>query len=346
MGVPWPRSPLALSALLLQSLLFLVAATSAVAQIPKPVLTARLSGQNDNGPADAVGSSRFDLTYHANGKTTMGFAITGVSGLPAGDKLILAHIHVGTVDVHDGKVVVNLVPYINFTDFTLTGAAAGRLAIDTALADAIYSNPDGYYVNVHSNVYPAGLIRGQLADPYSANQQPAANSLRFSSALLGSNEPNSTSNGSGSAKFAFSSINSTTELVEFLLNVTGLDFIFLAHIHAGAASVSGPVVIDFVPAIRFGSFNTNHYYRGYVTTNKTLVDNITAPPDNYYTNIHTNKYPAGAVRGQLAANTTSGSNPAPPPPVNMTGGGYSRSLPSWLAYGFSFLGVAATGALL
>jgi len=67
-----------------------------------------------------------------------------------------AHIHAGVAG-EAGPVVAPL---------ELTGRDTGLVATgtttDTELAAAILANPAGYYVNVHTDVCPAGAVRGQL----------------------------------------------------------------------------------------------------------------------------------------------------------------------------------------
>jgi len=44
-----------------------------------------------------------------------------------------------------------------------TGHASGcRSEVDPEVLKRILTNPAGFYVNVHTTVYPAGAIRGQL----------------------------------------------------------------------------------------------------------------------------------------------------------------------------------------
>lgn len=68
-----------------------------------------------------------------------------------------AHIHIGDRDTAGG-VVQALTP-------PTTGRSDG-CAINAALADALVADPSGYYVNVHSTLFPAGAVRGQLAGPH------------------------------------------------------------------------------------------------------------------------------------------------------------------------------------
>jgi hypothetical protein len=64
-----------------------------------------------------------------------------------------------------------------------------------------------------------------------------------------------------------------------------------AHIHVGAPDVAGPVVVGLSPPNAFGlSFGC---------TTDADADAIAANPSNYYVNVHTTDFPAGAIRGQL-----------------------------------------------
>jgi CHRD domain len=65
-----------------------------------------------------------------------------------------------------------------------------------------------------------------------------------------------------------------------------------SHIHKGAKGTSGPVVIPL-------SLATPVKHSGCVTAKKSLILAIQAHPSRYYVNVHTAKYPAGAIRGQL-----------------------------------------------
>src|SRR5581483_11210457 len=70
-----------------------------------------------------------------------------------------AHIHIGSADIA-GPVVVPLnVP----TEGTSAGCTEG---IDRTLIRSIMNNPTDYYVNIHTDEYPGGAIRGQLNFPH------------------------------------------------------------------------------------------------------------------------------------------------------------------------------------
>jgi CHRD domain len=66
-----------------------------------------------------------------------------------------------------------------------------------------------------------------------------------------------------------------------------------AHIHVGAEDVAGPVVVGLdAPNARGFSANC-------ANVDPALAAAIAETPANYYVNVHTADFPAGAVRGQL-----------------------------------------------
>ncbi len=70
--------------------------------------------------------------------------------------VVAAHIHPAPVGV-PGPVAV---PLFSGT-FDGTDRTRGCVSAN-GLASAILANPSGYYVNIHSTVYPAGAVRAQL----------------------------------------------------------------------------------------------------------------------------------------------------------------------------------------
>ncbi|GAA6525454.1 CHRD domain-containing protein [Intrasporangium sp. DVR] len=70
------------------------------------------------------------------------------------DPVIGAHIHSAPAGV-SGPIVVPLAAPVS-------GSSEGCVDVDRDLAKAILKAPQVFYVNVHTTVYPAGAIRGQL----------------------------------------------------------------------------------------------------------------------------------------------------------------------------------------
>jgi hypothetical protein len=87
-------------------------------------------------------------------------------------------------------------------------------------------------------------------------------------------------------------------------NLTGTPI--MAHIHKGAAGVAGPVVIALTtddpadpPFSDLGAHSATGC-RDLTPTEETAAGDIVGHPANYYVNVHTTDFTAGAERGQLA----------------------------------------------
>jgi hypothetical protein len=66
-----------------------------------------------------------------------------------------------------------------------------------------------------------------------------------------------------------------------------------AHIHVGASSAFGAVVVALIPP------GTTGVSFGCVSASRDLIAAIRKNPSNYYINVHTTDFPDGAIRGQL-----------------------------------------------
>ena len=67
-----------------------------------------------------------------------------------------------------------------------------------------------------------------------------------------------------------------------------------AHIHVGASTTTGGVVVGLTPPDEDGTSS------GCVSADPALIKAIRQNPENYYVNVHTTDFPGGAVRGQLS----------------------------------------------
>ncbi len=101
------------------------------------------AGVPNQGDPDGSGTAQLKINP---GQQEVCWAIH-VSGV---DPIIAAHIHVAPTTT-TGPVVIPLNPYMS-----------GCTHVDRALALALITNPDAYYVNVHNMTYPSGAMRGQL----------------------------------------------------------------------------------------------------------------------------------------------------------------------------------------
>lgn len=105
------------------------------------------------GPGDIGASGDARITVDpVTGEICWDLTVRNIDGT-----VTAAHIHVGDRDVA-GPVVQGLSAPV--------GGHSDGCATNSTLATQIVADPSGYYVNVHSTVYPAGAVRGQLAGPH------------------------------------------------------------------------------------------------------------------------------------------------------------------------------------
>ena len=137
------------------------------------VFTATMTSANEvppvsNAEAGATGTATitFNLTRGANNVitgATVDFSST-VSNMPAGSSLTRAHIHTGAAGVAGGVLVdTGLTPAAAIAIVNGSGTLTfNGVGIDATVAQNIIDNPAGFYFNVHSLLYPGGVVRGQL----------------------------------------------------------------------------------------------------------------------------------------------------------------------------------------
>jgi hypothetical protein len=133
-------------------------------------------------------------------------------------------------------------------------------------------------------------LLGLLCIPGLALAAASAATKTFTTTLLGSNEvPKGAPNGSGKAVITLN--HATGKVCWTFSAIKGISKVNASHIHKAAKGKSGPVVVAF--------FTGALKLKGCVKASKSVINAIEAKPTAYYVNIHTAKYPAGAIRGQL-----------------------------------------------
>jgi len=136
----------------------------------------------------------------------------------------------------------------------------------------------------------------------------------FSASLSGKDEvPPTESNSTGTAKFQ---VDENSSQVSYWVNVTGIKKINKAHIHNGNEEQNGDIVVtltknksakgnDGPPNIGFSGNITKDDLQGPLK-DKELTDLVSLMSDgNAYVNVHTDKYPDGAIRGQISSGEAS-----------------------------------------
>ena len=143
----------------------------------------------------------------------------------------------------------------------------------------------------------AAAILVAAAIPAVALAISAAMSPVVSAKLVGKTEvPKGSPTGSGTVVLH---LDAKTGRVCWTFNVGKIDKPTAAHIHKGKVGVAGPVVVPlgFV-------YKAKSCING--PSNSKVFADIEKHPSSYYVNVHTAKYPAGAIRGQLVAGTLKG----------------------------------------
>ena len=116
---------------------------------------------------------------------------------------------------------------------------------------------------------------------------------RFTAYLSGAAEVPGPGDEDGSGR-AVISLNPGKEMICWTITVSDITLPATgAHIHYGGAGVAGPVVVALSPPDESGMSN------GCTSVPRETVLEIMHAMDQYYVNVHTSDYPAGAVRGQL-----------------------------------------------
>jgi hypothetical protein len=117
-------------------------------------------GENDNGDPDAKGSA--NLLQVDERTVCYGFMVTDTD-TPTG-----VHVHRGAVG-ENGPIVLefaNVPQDANGAPSGDPGASSGCKVVESAeemdTLRRIRKNPAGYYVNIHTETFPDGAVRGQL----------------------------------------------------------------------------------------------------------------------------------------------------------------------------------------
>lgn len=141
-------------------------------------------------------------------------------------------------------------------------------------------------------------LMGIFVTSHALAQSPGPERSPLFAVLLGGNEVSDAGqanvgdpDGVGSATILFAG----TTLC-FGLTVNNLDVPTAAHIHQERAGVNGPIVVPLT-APTAGAPGASSGCIPDVAAD--LVEEIFTHPEEFYVNVHTETFPAGAIRGQL-----------------------------------------------
>jgi hypothetical protein len=227
-----------------------------------------LNGAAEVPPVNSTASGVGLLAYSPGNFTIRYYiVVNGLSG-----PITAAHIHSGAVGVN-GPVVVPL-------SQGLPNVLSGTLNTTSLPSDFFQKLIAGtLYVNVHTAANPGGEIRGQLS---------LTKGITFETLMNGDQETPPVNSAASGASFAFLSPN--LDSISYHVIASGLTPT-AAHLHLGAAGVSGPVTV----ALQTTSLP--NYYTAKVPATGSLVTQLL--DSGVYVNVHTAAHPGGEIRGQL-----------------------------------------------
>lgn len=221
--------------------------------------------------SDATGLASFNLSLD-NYKLEARVAIDGLTGPITG-----AHLHQAMPGM-DGDVVINLTDLIE-------GNTIEGVIIEGLNADFIDALKNGeIYINIHTDEYPAGEIRGQLS---------LQTGLVFDS-WLNTDQEVTPPMGSEAAGLATLHLNSNLDTLYYSVQASGLSgAVDAAHIHMGAPGEDGAVIVGLMT-------DGTSMFSGTIAGENLSIDLIHALLNGgSYINVHTEMNPAGEIRGQV-----------------------------------------------
>ena len=159
---------------------------------------------------------------------------------------------------------------------------------------------------VLTTVAAAGLVSGCGSD--GTGTGPAVE--RWSATLAGSNEVPAVTTTTASGTATFEAVGDTA--ISFTVSVTGLTGMTMGHIHTGASTVNGGILVWLLPANGTAAQSPSPQLTGVISTGTLAQSWIRGSPAitldslkklmrtrTAYVNVHTSAFGGGEIRGQV-----------------------------------------------
>jgi len=245
-----------------------------------------LAGAHEIPAANSIAFGAVTVEYTGSNLIFSG-RLSGLSSPIATEILGGGHLHLGDAGANGPvRIPLNLAIEEGMTAARLM-APDNVFGAEGALLDSLRKRQT--YVNIHSDNFQAGEIRGQVL-PYAPSV--------FTTSLSGANEvPSLSSNGAGGMKLELRG-----QQVIVTGSFSGLDSDYEvnigSHIHDGDASENGPVLITLAPELG-EELRSGQYL---IDSNVFMLDEAQAAlmeQGDLYINIHSVNNPTGELRGQI-----------------------------------------------
>ena len=217
--------------------------------------------------------------------------VNGLSSAVATEIAGGAHIHTGMAG-ENGPVIIPLNIELN-EDSTEVIFMADSNTYELTAEQVTNLAQEGLYVNVHTQNFRGGEVRGQIADM--AVTQLYSNPSGHQARPMAINTP-----GNGRLLINITSTNEFTVSgsVDDLMGPIAVDIAGGAHLHLNVAGSNGPVVFPLNFTLDDDSQGGN--WLPSENTFSLNEEQLMAMLDRgYYANIHTTAHPSGEVRGQV-----------------------------------------------
>ena len=270
------------SALIASAVLILIMTVSTLFAQEGEEYRAFLSGANEVSPVFTTASGMVTLTLNGTELVVTGsFEDLSAPLNPIGGTG--AHIHLGFTG-QNGGVAVPLNPTLSDND--TAGTFDETATLTSEQIDAMRTRQ--LYVNIHSDAYPSGELRGQIL--------PAGKTYFQTYASGGHRVPSSSiSTAQGGLSLEYDG----TDLV-VTGSFTGLGSDYAAsHLHTGFAGQTGGVEIPLDPTIGEDGISGVFTAENNTFTNVDASVVETLSNRGHYLNIHTQDNPSGEIRGQV-----------------------------------------------
>jgi len=168
---------------------------------------------------------------------------------------------------------------------SLIGSEENLIGTNFGVITDIETSPNG-------NLFVVSLSNGAV---YEISKQTGAETVHLKATLRGSSEVPGPGDADGMGK---SSVFLNQDATQVCFSIVVSDITLpatAAHIHTGRAGIAGGIVVPLEAPDDTGVSS------GCVSdVDPALIKAIIAKPANYYVNVHTTEFPAGAIRGQLS----------------------------------------------
>ncbi|MEV8455323.1 CHRD domain-containing protein [Streptomyces sp. NPDC052095] len=266
-------------------------AAAEAARAPAVSLIARLSGDQD-GPTGGDEDGRAVALVKVRGdRVTFALTWNGIGRPTRG------HLHQDRPGRRGGAEVEL---FGTAMPASVNSAAGQTTVASAALARRLRTDPGGFFVDLHSEKFPRGAVRGRLrilekpVNPLSIIRGGRLRALADGGQEVPSADPGRSGDPDGhSTTF----LHPRKDRVDYSMAWVNIGAPLAGHIREGVLGENGDVLLPlFVSPVPKNVFAISG---SVAAPDAEVVARLKGSPTGFYANVHTREFPDGAVRGQL-----------------------------------------------